>query len=73
MIRVSKTKDGLIRIDLGANIAGRGCYICYEEECFAKAERKRAIDRALRMNVSDDTYEEVLKTIRKERSSGSEN
>ena len=56
MIRIAKNKNGIIA-DENQKEEGRGAYIC--PECSQKEEliKKRVLDRAFRMRISDEVYE----------------
>lgn len=62
MIRVLKTTEGEIVLDLTGKKNGRGAYLCGSMECFQKAERSKAIARSLKTDISKEDYE----TLRKE-------
>lgn len=65
MLRISKTKEGITTVDLKGTGPGRGCYICYEEDCLTKSVKKGLINRALRTEVPDKLFDEVLAKIKK--------
>ncbi len=43
MVRLKKGKDGMLLIDWMKNLGGRGFYLCPEEACFKKAQKKKWI------------------------------
>jgi predicted RNA-binding protein YlxR (DUF448 family) len=57
LIRVVKTPTDEILIDLSGKKAGRGAYLCGKLSCFKLAKKSRALDRALKANVSPDIYD----------------
>lgn len=63
LIRVVKNKDGEIFMDLTGKANGRGAYICKSLECFEKAYKRKAIERALQTKVEDDVYEKMRKEL----------
>ena len=46
LIRIVKTPDGEIKPDATGRLNGRGAYICRSVECFKKARRSGALQRA---------------------------
>lgn len=62
LIRIVKTPDGGLVIDQTGKRDGRGAYLCANEDCLSLAEKKRALQRALRMEVRAEVYE----TLREE-------
>ena len=53
-----KEKKELIRV-----INGRGAYICKNHECFQKAKKTKALERSLKIKVSDEIYNELEKEM----------
>lgn len=43
LIRVVKSKEGDISLDLTGKKSGRGAYICKSVECFEKARKARKV------------------------------
>jgi len=64
MLRVVRTPEGLVRLDLSGKAPGRGAYVCVSEECFAAARKKDALAKALKSKVEDAVYEEILAVVR---------
>lgn len=48
LIRILKTQDEQIIIDITGKKNGRGAYICPDAECLKKARKSRGLERALR-------------------------
>ena len=68
--RESKPQDELMRFTLkGDEIAadtegkneGRGYYLCPDEKCIDSAVKRKAFNRACRMNVDADSIEKAIK------------
>ena len=60
LIRIVKNKEGEIFIDLSGKANGRGAYICKSTECLRKAVKTKALNRAFKIEVSDEVYEKLL-------------
>ena len=60
LMRIVKTKDGEICIDLTGKANGRGAYICKCSECLKKAIKIKALNRAFKIEVPDEVYEKLL-------------
>ena len=58
-IRITKSKDGVISLDPTGKMPGRGAYICKSQDCFAKAKKSRALERAFSTKVADEIYDEL--------------
>ncbi len=63
LIRVLKTENDEITIDLTGKKNGRGAYICHCEECLNKAIKTKGIDRSLKVTLSQDVYEKLKKEL----------
>jgi predicted RNA-binding protein YlxR (DUF448 family) len=50
LIRVVRTPEGEVLIDLTGKKSGRGAYICGKLEYFKLAQKTKALDRALEMS-----------------------
>ncbi|MFE5319559.1 RNase P modulator RnpM [Paenibacillus sp. NPDC056579] len=57
LIRVVKTPNDEIIIDLTGKKAGRGAYLCGKLSCFKLAKKSKALDRALKHAVSPEIYD----------------
>ena len=63
MIRVVRSPEGEISIDLVGKKSGRGAYICPERSCFVKARKSKRIENILEGNISEEIYDEMEKSI----------
>lgn len=63
LIRVVKNKEGEINIDLTSKASGRGAYLCNSIECFDKAQKSRAIERAFKQKIDAEIYDMMKEQI----------
>ncbi|UVI32540.1 RNase P modulator RnpM [Paenibacillus spongiae] len=61
LIRIVRTPDEAILIDLTGKKAGRGAYLCGKVECFKLAKKTKALDRALKQPVGAEIYDQLEK------------
>ena len=61
LVRFVKNKSGEILLDNNQSLDGRGCYVCKSEECLVKLKKTRALNRAFKINVSEDVYDRLSK------------
>ena len=66
LVRVVKSPEGDISLDLTGKKAGRGAYVCKNADCLKKARKKRAFERAFDMKIDDGVYEKMEEEIRNE-------
>lgn len=60
LMRIVKNKEGEIFLDPSGRANGRGTYICKDSECLKKAIKTKALNRAFKVEVSDEVYEKLL-------------
>lgn len=59
LIRVVKTPEDEILIDITGKKSGRGAYLCGKVDCFKLAHKSRALDRALKHQVAPEVYDQL--------------
>lgn len=66
LIRIVKTKEGIVEMDLTGRLNGRGAYICPDMECLENAIKSKKISRSLESDIKNDVYEELREILREE-------
>ncbi|MCR5177816.1 MAG: YlxR family protein [Lachnospiraceae bacterium] len=56
-IRIARTKDGAIRIDMTGKAPGRGAYLCRDSACIEKAVKKQSLNRSFHAAVPEEIYD----------------
>ena len=56
LLRVVKPQEGDAHIDRTGKAPGRGAYVCDNIECLKKAEKIRALDRALDTKIEEGVF-----------------
>lgn len=56
MLRIVKNKEGSIFLDFSGKAAGRGAYICNDENCIYKLRKQRLINKVFSCEVDDCIY-----------------
>lgn len=59
MMRVLKTTEGPIVLDMTGKKNGRGAYLCKSAECLKKARKNKGLERSFKMSIPDEVYEEL--------------
>lgn len=57
LVRVVRSKEGEISLDLTGKKSGRGAYVCPNLECLKKARKTRRIERSLDVKIPDELYD----------------
>ena len=65
LLRIVKTPEGEIKVDLTGKLNGHGAYIKKDEEVLNKAIKTKALERHLECEINDNVYEEIRKIINK--------
>lgn len=63
MIRIIKTPQEEILIDITGKKNGRGAYICKSSECLRKAVKSKGLERSLKVAIPHEVYEELEKEL----------
>ena len=60
LLRVVKSPAGQIAFDRVGKAPGRGAYVCHDPACLKKAQKSKALDRALETTVPQEVYDMLL-------------
>lgn len=63
LIRIVKTPDGEILVDLKGKANGRGAYICKSLECLGKSVKSKRLERTFSTAISPEIYETLKKDL----------
>ena len=63
LLRVVKPQEGQAHIDRTGKAPGRGAYICGQIECFKKARKSRALERALDAKIEETVFDQLEASI----------
>ena len=61
MLRVIRTPEDTVCLDVTGKKNGRGAYVCLSGECLAKARKNKGLERSLKMSIPEEVYEELEK------------
>ena len=59
LIRVVRTPEGNVEIDLTGKMNGRGAYLKKDKETFEKAKKTKVLNRTLEVEITDDVFEKL--------------
>ncbi|MBR5771827.1 MAG: YlxR family protein [Clostridia bacterium] len=66
LVRVVKSPEGEISIDLTGKKPGRGAYVCRDAACLAKARKAKRLERAFSCDIPDDVYDSMEEVLENE-------
>ncbi|MBO5474243.1 MAG: YlxR family protein [Lachnospiraceae bacterium] len=61
MMRVLKSAEGPIVLDMTGRKNGRGAYLCMNKECLARAQKNKGLERSFKMSIPAAIYENLEK------------
>jgi len=64
LMRIVRTPDHEVKWDPSGKVSGRGAYLCAKDSCLETAEKKKALERALKTDVSKEVYSILRQQIR---------
>lgn len=65
MIRVVRSKEGEVSVDITGKKSGRGAYISKSEDAVEAARKKNILERQLEVKIPEEVYDELIKLIRR--------
>ena len=66
LVRVVRSPEGEVSVDLKGKKSGRGVYICRNPECLKKAQKSRALERELEVTLPPEIYERLAEEMNSE-------
>jgi len=59
LIRVVRSPEGEIDLDLKGKAPGRGSYLCSNKACVDKAAKNRLLEKAFGQKIDQEVYEKL--------------
>ncbi|MBP0958841.1 MAG: YlxR family protein [Oscillospiraceae bacterium] len=63
LIRIVKSPEGEISLDLTGKKNGRGAYICHSVECFKKVRKSKRLEKEFECKIPDEVYDLMEKEL----------
>lgn len=63
LLRIVRSPEGDISLDLTGKKSGRGAYVCRDKECIKKAVKEKRLERALEKPITDEVYAKLLEDL----------
>lgn len=63
LLRVVRTPEGSIEVDLTGKLNGHGAYIKKDKDVVLKASRNKALERYLETPIEESVYEKIINFI----------
>jgi predicted RNA-binding protein YlxR (DUF448 family) len=59
LVRVVRTPEGEVCLDLTGKKSGRGAYVCHSAACLRKARKSKRIEQNLEVGIPEDLYDKL--------------
>ena len=59
LVRVVRSPEGDVSLDLTGKKPGRGAYVCRNSECLVKARKAKRFERAFSCAIPDGVYDKM--------------
>lgn len=66
LVRIVRSKEGDVSIDLTGKKSGRGAYLSKDREAVLLAKKKNILSNHLQVTIDDKLYDELMELIEKE-------
>lgn len=63
LVRVVRSPEGLVSVDLTGKKPGRGAYVCKNVECLKKAKKIKRLERVFETTIGENVYEMLAKEL----------
>ena len=65
LLRIVRTPEGNVIVDLTGKANGRGAYIKKDIEVLEKAKKSKVLERRLEIKIDDGVYDEIEEVLKK--------
>ena len=72
LVRVVRSPEGGVSVDLRGKAPGRGAYVCCSADCLKKALRSKALGRALGVEIPPEIYDALTEQMEVQDGTGAE-
>ena len=66
MIRIVRSKEGEVSVDLTGKKSGRGAYVSKTKKALEIARKRKVLDNQLEAKIPESIFEELLSVIERE-------
>lgn len=63
LVRVVRSPEGAVSLDLRGKAPGRGAYVCRSADCLKKALRSKAVSRSLGVEIPPEIYDALAEQM----------
>jgi len=59
LVRLARDAAGAVVVDPTGKLNGRGAYLCQDPACWTQAQRRKAVERALRVSLDEAAWQNL--------------
>ena len=63
LLRIVRTPQGEVKVDLTGKLNGKGAYISKSAEALKLAKSSKCLNKALEVDIPEEVYEEIQRVI----------
>ena len=63
LVRVVRSPEGEVSLDLTGRKPGRGAYVCPNPECLKKAKKSRRLEKVFASQIPEEVYDTLEKEL----------
>ena len=63
LLRVVRSPEGVVSIDVTGRKPGRGAYVCRSAECLKRAIKQKQLERAFECPLGEETHASLLQAL----------
>lgn len=60
LVRLVKGASGEVAVDPTGKLNGRGAYLCQDSACWTQAQRRKSVERALKVSLDEAAWQNLL-------------
>ena len=65
LLRVVRSPEGTVSLDVTGRKPGRGAYVCKSVDCMKRAIKQRQLERAFECPLGEETHASLLRELEK--------
>lgn len=63
LIRIVRSPEGTVALDLKGKAPGRGAYICHSSDCLKRVLKTKVLERMLSVKITDDLAQSLQREM----------
>jgi predicted RNA-binding protein YlxR (DUF448 family) len=64
LVRIVRTAEGGVEVDPRGKKAGRGAYLCRQEQCWELGLKKKRLEHALKVEIRSEQCDDLIAYVR---------